>query len=36
MGKLNAKDLALNVDIYDAEEKSKSVENKIYGFGTEE
>ena len=36
MGKLNAKDLVLNVDIYDAEEKSKSVENKIYGFGTEE
>lgn len=36
MGQLNAKDLALNVDVYDAEERSRSVENKIYGFGTEE
>lgn len=36
MGHLNAKDLALNVDYYDAAEKSKNVENKIYGFGTEE
>ena len=36
MGQLNAKDLALNVDFYEAEEKSDDVENKFYGFSTED
>ncbi|MEZ5759133.1 MAG: TolC family outer membrane protein [Emcibacteraceae bacterium] len=35
IGQLNAKDLGLNVDIYDAEGKSEDTEWKIYGFGAE-
>ena len=35
IGQLNAKDLGLNVAIYDAAKHSDDVEDKIYGFGTE-
>ncbi|MCC3859795.1 TolC family outer membrane protein [Pseudemcibacter aquimaris] len=32
IGQLNATDLGLNVPFYDAEQRSKDVEHKIYGF----
>ena len=35
-GQLTAQGLGLNVEYYDAEQKSKDAEHKIYGFGTEE
>ncbi|HRW29906.1 MAG TPA: TolC family protein, partial [Emcibacteraceae bacterium] len=35
IGQLNAKDLGLNVEIYDAAEKSDDTEWKLYGFGAE-
>ena len=36
IGQLNAKDLGLNVDVYDAEQRSDDAEYKIYGFGVED
>lgn len=35
LGELNAKSLGLDVDIYDAESRSRSTENRLYGFSTE-
>jgi len=35
MGQLTAKDLGLNVDYYDAKERSDDAEWKVYGFGVE-
>ncbi len=36
IGQLNASDLGLNVEVYDAEGHSEDTEWRIYGFGTEE
>ena len=35
IGQLNAKDLALDAEIYDAKSRSEDTEWKLYGFGTE-
>ena len=35
IGQLNAKDLGLDAEIYDAEGRSEDAEWKVYGFGVE-
>lgn len=35
IGQLNAQDLGLDAEVYDAQKRSEDVENKFYGFGVE-